>query len=140
MRQGARVDAGGRDGDAVGVGPRDVEGGDSAGPAELVLGRVGAEGVCGEELVGAGLERELGRGHDEVAVPPHGAVGAVADPGHHARRRLHLPPHAPAVAPAAVDDLLRAHRACGSGKGKGDLTRLVEKTKRGNLSLAWLCS
>ena len=110
MLQGAGVDAGHGDGDAVRVGPRGVEGGDAADLAEGVLGRVRAEGVGGDELLGAGLQPELGGGDDEVGVPAHGAVGAVADPRHHARRGLDLPPHAPAVAAAAVDDdLLRGH-------------------------------
>jgi hypothetical protein len=99
---GAGVHAGHRGGHAVRVGPRRVEGGDAAGLAEGVFGRVRAEGVGGDELAGAGVEPELGRGHDEVGVPAHGAARAVTDPGQHARRGLHLPPHAPAVAPAAV--------------------------------------
>jgi len=69
-----------------------------------VPGRVRAEGVGGDELLGAGLQPELGGGDDEVGVPAHGAVGAVADPRHHARCGLDLPPHPPAVAAAAVDD------------------------------------
>jgi hypothetical protein len=111
VRQGARVDAGGGDGDAVGVGPRGVEGGDAADPAERVLRRVGAEGVGGEGLAGAGGEGELGGRDDEVGVPAHGAVGAVADPHHHARRRLRPPPHPPAVAAAAVHHVRRRRRA-----------------------------
>jgi len=101
---GTGVDAGNGDGHAVRVGPRGVEGGDAADLAEGVLGRVRAEGVGGDELVGAGLQLELGGGDDEVGVPAHGAVGAVADPRHHARGGLDLPPHAPAVATAGVDD------------------------------------
>ena len=79
MLQGSGVDAGHGDGDAVRVGPRGVEGGDAADLAEGVLGRVRAEGVGGDELLGAGLQPELGGGDDEVGVPAHGAVGAVAE-------------------------------------------------------------
>jgi hypothetical protein len=69
-----------------------------------VLGRARAEGVGGDELLGAGVELELVPGHAEVGVPAHGdgAVGAVADPRHQARRGLDAPPHAPAVAAAGV--------------------------------------
>ena len=102
MVQRAGVDAGHGDGHAVRVGPRGVEGGDAAGLAEGVLGRVRSEGVGGDELAGAGLQLEPGGGDDEVRVPAHGAVGAVADPRHHARGGLHAPPHAAAVAPARV--------------------------------------
>ncbi|CAN6174240.1 unnamed protein product [Urochloa humidicola] len=104
MLQGAGVDAGHGDGHAVRVGPRGVEGGDAADLAEGVLGRVRAEGVGGDELLGASLQLEPGGGDDEVGVPAHGAVGAVADPRHHASWGLDLPPHAPAVAAAVVDD------------------------------------
>lgn len=104
MRDGAGVDAVHRQRDLARVPPLLVEGRDPADLAEDVLGRAGAEGVCGEELLGAVLEPEPGVGHGEVGDPAHGAVGAVAGARRHACRRLRLPPHAPAVAPAAVDD------------------------------------
>jgi hypothetical protein len=111
LRDCATVDAGHRDRHAVRVGPRRVEGCDAADLAEGMLRRVGAEGVGGDELLGAVLKLELGGGHDEVDVTAHVAVGAVADPRHQACRGLHLPPHAPAVAAAAVDDVRdAAHR------------------------------
>jgi hypothetical protein len=97
------LDAGHRDGHAVvRVGPGVVEGGDAADLAEGVLGRARAEGVGGDEFLGAGVELELVPGHAEVGVPAH---GAVADPRHQARRGLDEPPHAPAVAAAGVHHL-----------------------------------
>lgn len=119
MLQGAGVDAGHGDGHAVRVGPRGVEGGDAADLAEGVLGRMRAERVGGDELLGAGLQIELGGGDDDVGVPAHGAVGAVADPRHDARRGLDLPPHASAVATTAVDDdRLRGHEDPRAGEQK----------------------
>jgi hypothetical protein len=76
---------------------------------------VRAEGVGGDGLVGAGLQPELGGGDDEVRVPAHGAVGAVADPRYDARGGLDAPAHAAAVAPARVH-----HVVVGAG-GAGHL-------------------
>jgi hypothetical protein len=111
-----RIHAGDGDGHAVRVGPRGVEGGDAADLAEGVPGRVRAEGVGGDGLVGAGLQPELGGGDDEVRVPAHGAVGAVADPRDDARGGLDAPAHATAVAPARVHH----HHVVGAG-GAGHL-------------------
>jgi len=119
----AGIHAGHGDGHAVRVGPRGVEGGDAAGLAEGVPGRVRAEGVGGDELLGAGLQLEPGGRDDEVGVPAHRAVGAVADPRHDAPGGLDAPAHAPAVAPAGVHDLVGGGGAhpvrCGGGEREG---------------------
>jgi hypothetical protein len=124
VAQRTRIHAGDGDGHAVQVGPRGVEGGDAADLAEGVPGRVRADGVGGDGLVGAGPQPELGGEDDEVHVPTHGAVGAVADPRDNARGGLDVPAHAAAVAPARVH-----HVVVGAG-GAGHLVIVIARCVR----------